>query len=401
MKKLFVILIVLIIVIWLFYFFFARQLERYFFQPTEQAGLPGVSIDKNQAEQREIIQEEDLSESETVIETEDELIEALKDIEVVASNLQIPWEIVWLPSGEMLVTQRPGNLLLINNGQTVVSIEGVSQVGEGGLQGMTLDPDFSANQYLYLYLTARKEGSLINRVERYRVSDKTLLDRTVILDDLPAAQYHDGGRIAFGPDNKLYITIGDAGQASRAQELDFLGGKILRINKDGSIPEDNPFSDSPIYSYGHRNPQGLAWDNLGRLWATEHGRSGASSGYDELNLIEAGGNYGWPIIQGSESRQGMISPVVQSGADATWAPAGLLYYQNKLFFTGLRGESLYEYNLETKELKYHFFKEFGRLRAVALGPDAYFYLSTSNQDGRGQVREDDDKIIRINPEIFN
>ncbi|MDD5749592.1 MAG: PQQ-dependent sugar dehydrogenase [Patescibacteria group bacterium] len=401
MKKLFIIIISLIVAIWLFYFFFAQKLQQYFFQPTEQTALPGVSINETQEEQREIDQEEDAPEPEEIVESENELIEELSDIEVVATDLQIPWEIAWLPSGEMLVTQRPGSLLLINSGQTTVSIEGVSHVGEGGLQGMALDPDFSANQYLYLYLTGRKDGSLINRVERYQISDKTLLNRTIIIDDLPGAQYHDGGRIAFGPDGRLYIAVGDAGQANRAQELDFLGGKILRINKDGSIPDDNPFVSSPVYSYGHRNPQGLAWDNLGRLWATEHGRSGATSGYDELNLIQAGGNYGWPIIQGGESRQGMISPVIQSGASTTWAPAGLFYYQNRLFFAGLRGESLYEYNLETRELKYHFFKEFGRLRAVALGPDGHFYLSTSNQDGRGQVRDGDDKVIRINPAIFN
>ena len=170
----------------------------------------------------------------------------------------------------------------------------------------------------------------------------------------------------------------------------------MRIKDDGSIPEDNPFN-SPVYSYGHRNSQGLAWDNQGRLWATEHGRSGIKSG------IEPGKNYGWPIIQGPETKENMISPIVQSGPDDTWAPAGIAYLNHSLFFAGLRGQTLYQAKLikDKVSLTSHFLKDFGRLRAVVLGPDGFLYITTSNTDGRGEPQLNDDKLIRINPEVFN
>ncbi|MDO8669652.1 MAG: PQQ-dependent sugar dehydrogenase [Candidatus Buchananbacteria bacterium] len=321
------------------------------------------------------------------------------DIEIIADNLNIPWEIAFLPTGEMLVTERVGNLLKIGLDKKIIKIEGVNPVGEGGLQGLVLHPDFKKNNWLYFYLTTQKNQKLINRVERYKLDSNKLTEKKIILDNIPADQYHDGGRIAFGPDRKLYITTGDAGQSKEAQNLNYLGGKILRLNDDGSIPSDNPYGTA-VYSYGHRNPQGLAWDESGNLWATEHGRSVPLSGYDELNLIKKGGNYGWPNVQGKQEKEGMISPVIQSGADKTWAPAGTVYLDGQIFFTGLRGESLYQFNIGTKKLTAHFFKEYGRLRALTIGPDGFFYLSTSNRDGRGTVNDGDDKIIKINPKIF-
>jgi len=322
------------------------------------------------------------------------------NIEAIVQNLQIPWEIAFLPTGEILVTERPGNLLKIDQDRTVIKIQGVEPVGEGGLQGLVLHPNFSDNQWLYLYLTVKTDRGLINRVERYKLSGDNLTEKAIILDNIPAAQYHDGGRLKFGPDNKLYVTTGDAGQSGNAQNLSSLAGKIMRLNDDGSIPADNPFKDSPIYSYGHRNPQGLAWDDQGRLWSTEHGRSGLQSGLDELNLIEPGKNYGWPEIQGDETQPGMVTSVINSGPKVTWAPAGIVYREGSLFFAGLRGEALYQYNLATREFKTHFYQDFGRLRAVTLGPDGFLYLSTSNTDGRGSVQAGDDKIIKINPEVF-
>lgn len=321
------------------------------------------------------------------------------DIEVVASDLSIPWEIAFLPTGEILVTERTGNLLKIGLDKKIIKVEGVTVLGEGGLQGLALHPDFKNNHWLYLYLTATVDSRIINRVERYKLEDDKLADKKIILDNIPASQYHDGGRLAFGPDKKLYITTGDAGASQKAQDLNYLGGKILRLNDDGSIPEDNPYKTA-VYSYGHRNPQGLAWDNKNNLWSTEHGRSGISSGYDELNLIQKGGNYGWPTIQGPETKAGIITPIIQSGTSQTWAPAGMAYLNGRIFFAGLRGESLYEFNVDTKKLTAHFFKEYGRLRALILGPDGFFYLSTSNRDGRGEINDGDDKIIKINPEIF-
>jgi len=328
------------------------------------------------------------------------------DTEIVAENLEVPWEVVLLPpspagepSGEFLITERPGKLTKIDAGRTVIPIPGVRHVGEGGLLGLALHPNFSQNQYLYLYLTSQENWKTVNRVERYMFTGSALPDRTVIIDGIAGASNHDGGRIAFGPDGFLYITTGDAGQADSAQNLDSLNGKILRVRDDGSIPEDNPFNTA-VYSYGHRNVQGIAWDNQGRLWATEHGRSGARSGYDELNLIEKGKNYGWPTIQGPEEREGMVSPVIQSGPNDTWAPSGAAFWNGSIFFAGLRGEALYEYRIADKKLVMHFHEEFGRLRAVVTGNDGFLYITTSNRDGRGEPESGDDKIIRVNPAMF-
>ena len=326
----------------------------------------------------------------------------VKDLEVIAENLTIPWEIAFLPDGNILVTERPGTLKRIGKEGRVYVIEGVEHEGEGGLLGMALHPQFSDNRWIYLYFTTTIGSGLKNRVERYRLEDDRLLEKKVIIDNIPGATYHDGGRIAFGPDGYLYITTGDAGNAELAQNINSLAGKILRLKDDGSIPADNLFGNA-IYSYGHRNPQGLAWDNRGRLWATEHGRSGILSGLDELNLIKKGKNYGWPVIQGDETQSGMESPVMQSGPDETWAPAGAVFWNESVFFGGLRGESLYEVKILDNNrvaLKAHFRKEYGRIRAVVLGPDGYLYITTSNTDGRGEPRSDDDKIIKINPKVL-
>lgn len=319
------------------------------------------------------------------------------DIEVVATGLEVPWEIAFLPEGELLVTERPGRLVRITQERRVIPVEGVYAAGEGGLLGLALHPKFANNTWIYLYLTTREQDTVTNRVERYQLDGTHLNNRTIILDNIPGAQYHDGGRIAFGPDNYLYITTGDAGNENSAQDTNSLAGKILRIKDDGSIPEDNPFGNA-VYSYGHRNPQGLAWDSAGRLWATEHGRSGVLSGYDELNLIEKGKNYGWPEIQGDETQDGMVKPVLHSGASNTWAPAGAAFYNGSIWFAGLRGAALYEVKISGNTvlgLYAHLSETYGRLRAVQLGPDGYLYVSTSNRDGRGDPQPGDDKILKI------
>ena len=328
---------------------------------------------------------------------------SLQDTEVVAQNLDIPWEIAFLQSGDLLVTERSGKLLKIGSETKVIKeIEGVRHIGEGGLLGLTLHPNFSVNSFIYLYSTTQDSNGISNRVERYRFSNDTLSERKVILEKIKGSSNHDGGRIAFGPDGYLYITTGDAETPNLAQDKNSLNGKILRIKDDGSIPEDNPFGNA-VYSLGHRNPQGLAWDKNGTLWETEHGPSGIQTGNDEVNIIIKGGNYGWPTIKGDQTKKGLISPMIQSGTKDTWAPSGMAYYGGSLFFSGLRGEALYEAKIRNGnklDLLTHFKQEFGRIRAVVLGPDGYLYLSTSNQDGRGLVREGDDKIIKINPKIF-
>lgn len=326
---------------------------------------------------------------------------AQEPVTVVAENLSIPWEVAFLPDGSMFVTERPGTLRRIGNDGATIPVQGVRHVGEGGLLGMTLHPRFEENGWIYLYLTTATDGRVVNRVERYRLEGNELKEKLLILGSIPGAEDHDGGRIAFGPDGYLYIATGDATLENLAQSRVSLAGKILRVRDDGSVPNDNPFGTA-VYSYGHRNVQGLAWDDQGNLWATEHGRSGLRSGYDELNRIEKGGNYGWPDIEGDASRDGMMTPVIHSGATTTWAPSGAAYRDGSVFFSGLRGEALYEARLDAdrrgvEELRVHFKGEYGRIRAVTLGPDEYLFLSTSNTDGRGRSRAGDDKVLKVNP----
>jgi glucose/arabinose dehydrogenase len=313
--------------------------------------------------------------------------------EIIAEDLTVPWAIAFLPDGDMLVTERGGKLKRLGKSSADFTINGVSAKGEGGLLGMALHPNFKQNNFLYLYFTT---GDSTNKIVRYRLQNNQLTEDRTIIENIPGASNHDGGRIAFGPDDLLYITTGDAQETSNAQDKNSLAGKILRLHDDGSIPADNPFSNA-VYSLGHRNPQGLAWDSQDRLWATEHGRSGASTGLDELNLIERGQNYGWPTIQGDETQTGMKTPVTNSGAKATWAPAGLAINGNTIYFAGLRGQSLYQTNISGNSVgtvTANFFSQYGRLRAVTIH-DGYLYFSTSNRDGRGRPTAGDDKIFRL------
>lgn len=319
--------------------------------------------------------------------------------QVIAEGLEIPWELAFLPDGDLLVTERPGRLLRIGEDRHVIEISGVVHRGEGGLLGLALHPSFKENGWMYLYLTTESSGRLTNRVERYTLDGTELGERAVIIEGIPGASNHDGGRLAFGPDGKLYITTGDAGVSSHAQDTKSLAGKILRVDDDGAIPADNPFGNA-VYSYGHRNVQGIAWDDAGVLWATEHGRSGARSGFDELNKVEKGANYGWPAIEGDATREGMTGPQLHSGASDTWAPSGMAYLDGHVLFAGLRGESLYVAQIaggSAGELKAYLRGEYGRLRTVALGPDGMLYLLTNNRDGRGAPGPGDDRILRLDP----
>ena len=317
------------------------------------------------------------------------------DIEIVADNLNVPWEIDFLPDGDMIVTERAGNLIRIGEDRKVIPIDGVIDRGEGGLLGFALHPDFEQNQWIYLYFTSDSTGEKENRVERYylNLKDNKIEQKKIIISGIPSALFHDGGRIRFGPDGYLYITTGDATVEELSQDTTSLAGKILRVDDGGDAVSDSPFGNE-VYSYGHRNSQGIAWDVQGNLWATEHGRSGLLSGFDELNRIEKGKNYGWPIVQGDETQQDMMLPVIHSGADDTWAPSALVVLDERIFFVGLRGEALYEYNTETKVLKEQFKNQFGRLRTIAYRDD-FLYIGTSNRDGRGSPYETDDRILKV------
>lgn len=341
------------------------------------------------------------------------------EIEEVASGLEVPWSIVFTSDDRMLISERPGHIRVIENGSAGWRIRAeplhtfpeVSSRAEEGLMSLAVHPQYASNKFVYAVYAYAADGAMYDRVVRFRDDGASISGVTTILDRIPAAQYHAGSRLAFGPDGKLYITTGDATRREIAQDLKSLGGKILRLNDDGSIPSDNPFPNSPVWSYGHRNPQGISWDSKGNLYETEHGPStfDGPPGGDEVNRIEKGGNYGWPVVSHERSQEGMIDPLlVFTPAEA---PASALVYSGKLlpqfkdnlFFGALIGEGLIRVAFDSNDpdsvANYEKLAEvkLGRIRDVTEAPDGTIYFTTSNRDGRGQVSETDDRIFRIVP----
>nr|WP_156889753.1 sorbosone dehydrogenase family protein [Paenibacillus harenae] len=312
--------------------------------------------------------------------------------EVIAENLEVPWSIDKRDHIYYL-TERPGNIVKIENGeierQSVALEKELATASEAGLLGFALAPDFPESNLAYAYYTYEDSSGQFNRIVTLHLEDSIWREESLLLDQIPSGAYHHGGRLKIGPDGKLYATAGDASERNIAQDPDSLGGKILRMNLDGSIPSDNPFPNSYVYSYGHRNPQGITWSTDGTLYESEHG----NDANDEVNRIEAGHNYGWPIIEGFEEQEGMESPQFTSGDEATWAPSGMAYYGGKLYVAALRGSAILEFDLETGEQR-DFVTGLGRIRDVLI-EDNFLYFISNNTDGRGSPQENDDKLYRI------
>ena len=331
------------------------------------------------------------------------------EIKVIAENLFVPWAIDISNEGKLYFTERSGIIRIIEDGELLsqpimtFSTPFVSQ-GEGGLLGITLDLNYSQNHYIYVMHSYGETNKIYNRVVRLlENNNKATIDK-ILLDKIPGGQIHNGGRIKIGPDKKLYITTGDAGNSALAQEPMSTAGKILRIELDGRIPEDNPINNSPVYSIGHRNPQGLAWNSKNVLYASEHGQSA----HDEINIIKPGNNYGWPLVQGNEDYNEVVvqKPLIHSGED-TWAPSAITFvnqgqWQGKLLVATLRGRQLIGMELNGKgteviNVQGWLINEYGRLRDVIESKDGSIYITTSNRDGRGNPDIADDKIIQLMP----
>ena len=349
-------------------------------------------------------------------------------VETVATNLEIVWSIVFAPDNRMFFTERPGRVRVIENGKLIAApfftVPDVELSGESGLMGMVLHPNFAENHFVYLaYAYQNSDKNQTVRVARYRATDKTLVEPKTIIEAIPASRYHSGTRLKFGPDGKLYITTGDATKQSRAQQLSSINGKTLRLNDDGTIPNDNPFVNDKnarpeIWTYGHRNAQGMDFQpESGLMFQTEHGPSiidGVSlfkrTGGDEVNVVERGKNYGWAKISHNMTRAGMETPIVEYSPAI--APASGMFYRGNLFpelknnflFGALKGEMIVRLVLDGRRIISQdklFEKTYGRIREIAEAPDGSIYFSTSNRDGRGEPTKEDDRILRIVPEDNN
>ncbi len=315
------------------------------------------------------------------------------DVAAVIQGLDAPWSVVRLESGSTLISERDTALVKeVQADGTVRSIGTIPNVvpgGEGGLLGIEV-----VDSSLYAYFTAAND----NRILRFDLvggpGSYSIGGSSDILIALVKAGNHNGGRIKLGPDGKLYATVGDASQPGLAQDPSSYNGKILRMNPDGSAPADNPTPGSLVYSLGHRNPQGITWDAEGRLWAAEFGQNT----WDELNLIQPGGNYGWPIVEGQSSNTDYINPVYQWSTDAA-SPSGLVAVGNTLFMAGLGGERLWaiypDASGTTATATEWFAGAFGRIRDVVEGPDGSVWMMTNNTDGRGSPRAGDDQLLQV------
>ena len=318
---------------------------------------------------------------------------------VLVSGLAAPWGLAFLPNGDALVTERDsGRLLSVDRSGEVEEVQQLPEggTGEGGLLGVAVSPNYESDGLVYAYYTTAQD----NRVVRFRLGEEP----ETILTGIPVASFHNGGRIAFGPDGLLYVGTGDAGERGTAQDPNSLGGKILRLTPGGNVPSNNPFPNNPVYSYGHRNVQGLAWDENGQLYASEFGQNT----YDEVNRIVPGGNYGWSNVEGTGGEPTYIDPIT-TFATREASPSGaeilkngaIPQWEGNFFTAGLRGQRLWRLAIDESgavtEREALLQGEAGRLRHVAQAPDGSLWVLTNNRDGRGTPIQSDDRILRLGP----
>ncbi len=340
-------------------------------------------------------------------------------VTAIVTGLEIPWAVDLAPDGRLFVTERPGRVRIVRVQGSTATLQPepwatvqarTSTNTERGLLGIALDPDFAKNGFVYLYYSYPGPGtSTLNRLVRMRDAKGVGVEETVLIDAIPGSAQHDGGRLKFGPDGKLYLTVGDGEVDTRAQDNGSPNGKLLRVNTDGSASAGNPFGGSPVWSFGHRNPQGIAWQpDTGALYETEHGPSGVFPlcCQDEVNLIERGKNYGWPVVTGQPHDARFVDPLVWSGRTDTWAPSGATFMskpgplRGSFLFATLRGVHLHRvvFGADGRSVAFEerlLENQYGRLRDVFELPSGQLLVLTSNRDGRGRAAPTDDRILLV------
>lgn len=334
--------------------------------------------------------------------------------EEVVTGLEVPWGIAFLPNGDLLVTERSGRVRLVRNNKLIpkpVATIDVTSTGEDGLLGIAVHPNFANNRFFYVYYTADRNGSQVNRVERWQLSENGLNAKSdrIIIDNIPVAQYHNGGRIRFGPDGMLYIGTGDARNPKLSQNVNSLAGKILRLTPDGQVPKDNPFPNNPAFIIGIRNTQGFDWLNNSTLAVTDHGPSGelGRRGEDKVSVASAGDNLGWPTIENCGSQQGLVTPSIvwrealPPGGATIYTGSTIPEWKGSLIIATLRSQHLQRIVFDPTspgQIKLHevyLQGKQGRLREAIASPNGELYITTSNCDGRGNCPPEKDKILRI------
>ncbi|WP_406506516.1 PQQ-dependent sugar dehydrogenase [Streptomyces sp. NBC_00212] len=326
---------------------------------------------------------------------------SVKVARTVTEDLKSPWGIAPLPEGGLLVGSRDDGSVVLVDAQTgkktaVGSVPGVAHQGEGGLLGLALSPSYASDHLVYAYFTTESDNRIARMIyDPQRPEGQQLGAPDTILRGIPKGNNHNGGRIAFGPDRMLYAGTGETGERGLAQDKKSLGGKILRMTPDGQPAYGNPEADSVVYSYGHRNVQGLAWDGENRLWASEFGQDT----WDELNLVEPGKNYGWPVVEGKGNKPGYVDPVAQWKTSEA-SPSGIAFAAGSVWIASLKGERLWRVPLDgTKPLadpEAFLTGQYGRLRTVLpAGSDGKLWLLTNNTDSRGKPKPEDDRILEL------